>query len=104
MGMPKGSPRPPGAGRKKGTCNRQTADVRARLTALGCDPIAGLARIADEAAGRDDPAERKLAAWCYGELASYIEPKRKAVEHSGEIKTVLPCVPIPGPAPPPVPA
>jgi hypothetical protein len=66
-------------GRTAGTPNKRTAEVAAKLAALGCDPIAGMARIAmDEA----NPIE--LRARMYSELAAYVAPKRKAVELSSE--------------------
>ena len=66
-------------GRVAGTPNKRTAEVVARLDALGCDPIEGMARIAmDEA----NPPE--LRGRMFAELAQYVAPKRKAVEHSAE--------------------
>ncbi len=136
-----GTPRPLNAGRKKGTPNKRTIEVAERLAALGCDPIEGMARIAqgdtpcpechqvgkqkysvgiagpyvDIDGGKlmtcrlchgtgKEPIPAKLAGDMYRELAQYVAPKRKAIEHSGEIKTELPSIPMPGPAPPPVPA
>ncbi|UCG98461.1 MAG: hypothetical protein JSW31_04995, partial [Burkholderiales bacterium] len=62
-----------------GTPNKRTAEVMARLEVLGCDPIEGMARIAmDEA----NPPE--LRGRMFAELAQYVAPKRKAVEHSAE--------------------
>jgi hypothetical protein len=68
----------PGAGRKKGVPNKATLDVQARLAALGCDPIEGMALIAMDAA---NPPE--LRGRMYSELAQYVAPKRKAVEMGG---------------------
>jgi hypothetical protein len=66
-------------GRTAGTPNKRTAEVGAKLAALGCDPIEGMARIAmDEA----NPIE--LRARMYSELAGYVAAKRKAVELSSE--------------------
>ena len=62
-------------GRQKGTPNKATADVQARLEALGCDPIEGMARLAMD---QDNPPE--LRGRMFAELAGYIAPKRKAVE------------------------
>lgn len=73
-------------GRQKGTPNKLSADIEEKLRALGCDPIAGMARIA---LGFDENGERipgvtvDLQARMHAELAQYIAPKRKAVEHSG---------------------
>jgi hypothetical protein len=65
-------------GRVAGTPNRKTQEISALLDSLGCDPIAGMARIAMNEA---HPPE--LRGRMYAELAQYLFPKRKAVEHSG---------------------
>jgi hypothetical protein len=67
-------------GRSAGTPNKRTQDVIERLEALKCDPIEGMARIAMDA---NNPPE--LRGRMFAELAQYIAPKRKALEHSGEI-------------------
>ena len=69
-------------GRQKGTPNKATADVRERLAQLGCDPIEGMARIA-----MDPAAPIELRGRMCAELAGYVAPKRKAVEHSAEQRT-----------------
>ena len=66
-------------GRVAGTPNKRTQDVIERLEALGCDPIEGMARIAMNEA---NPPE--LRGRMFAELAGYVAPKRKAVEHSAE--------------------
>ena len=66
-------------GRVAGTPNKRTQDVIERLTALNCDPIEGMARIA-----MDDANSPELRGRMYAELAQYVAPKRKAVEHSSE--------------------
>ena len=53
--------------------------MRERLAQLGCDPIEGMARIAMRPA-----APIELRGRMYAELAGYVAPKRKAVEHSAE--------------------
>ena len=63
-------------GRRPGTPNRRTLDVIERLDALGCDPIAGMAQIA-----LNEAAPVEVRARMYAELAQYVAPKRKAVEH-----------------------
>ena len=68
----------PGAGRKKGVPNRATLDIQARLAALGCHPIEGMALIA-----MDPKSPPELRGRMYSELAQYVAPKRKAVEMSG---------------------
>jgi hypothetical protein len=60
-----------------GAPNKRTAEVEERLGALGCDPIEGMARIAMDATNAPELRGRMFA-----ELAQYVSPKRKAVEHS----------------------
>jgi len=67
-------------GRAAGTPNKRTQDVIERLEALKCDPIEGMAKIAMDA---NNPPE--LRGRMFAELAQYIAPKRKALEHSGEV-------------------
>ncbi|MCU0500604.1 MAG: hypothetical protein MUC51_02350 [Anaerolineae bacterium] len=64
-------------GRTAGTPNKRTQDVIERLAALNCDPIAGMARIA-----MDEANSPELRGRMFSELAQYVAPKRKAVEHS----------------------
>ena len=66
-------------GRRKGSANKKTLEVQHKLAALGCDPIAGMAQIA---MNRKNSAE--LRGRMFSELAQYIAPKRKAIEHTGE--------------------
>lgn len=88
----------PGAGRPKGSKSKRTYEAMAILDALGVNPIENLARIA---AGHPIRAqiglnkdngdiivedviptlEQQLAA--NKELAQYVAPKLKAIEHSG---------------------
>ncbi len=63
-------------GRRTGTLNKRTVAVADRLEALGCDPIEGMVRLA-----MDETVEPSIRAQMYRELAQYIAPKRKAVEH-----------------------
>jgi hypothetical protein len=64
-------------GRKRGSPNRRTLDVIEKLSALDCDPIAGMALIA-----LDKTNSVELRAKMFAELAQYVAPKRKATEHS----------------------
>ena len=66
-------------GRSKGTPNRRTQDVIEKLESLDCDPIEGMARIAQQAEADGD---KNLAATMYKELAPYVAPKRKAIEQT----------------------
>ena len=67
-------PRPP-----KGRAEQTHRDVIDKLSALRCDPIDGMARIAMNA---KNPVE--LRARIFVELAQYVAPKRKAIEHSAQ--------------------
>lgn len=75
VGRPVGLPK--SGGRAKGTPNRKTQEVANKLYELGCDPIEGMARIA-----MDNTQPTELRVRCYAELAVYMYPKRKAVEHT----------------------
>lgn len=63
------------------------------LQEMDCSPLEALARIAklaeEDAQAAELPGDRlphmNLAKDCYKELAQYVAPKRKAVEHSGSI-------------------
>jgi hypothetical protein len=64
-------------GRAAGTPNRKTQEVAELLESLGCNPIEGMARIA-----MHPKTKLELRARMFAELAGYVYPKRKAVEHS----------------------
>lgn len=64
-------------GRRVGTPNKRTAEVLARLTALGCDPIEGMAHLA-----MDKSNSPELRGRMFAELSGYCYPKRRAVEFS----------------------
>ena len=66
-------------GRSAGTPNRKTKEVSELLESLGCNPIEGMVAIA---ANQQNPPE--LRGRMYAELAQYVYPKRRAVEHSGD--------------------
>jgi hypothetical protein len=72
-----------GQGRPKGTLNKRTVEVIEKLTALHCDPIEGMARIA-----MNENNAIELRAKMFVELAQYVAPKRKAVEHSSDTGTI----------------
>ena len=71
--------RPKTGGRKRGTPNKRTQAIIDKLAALGCDPIEGMACLA-----LDEENSAELRGRMFSELAQYIAPKRKAIEHSGE--------------------
>lgn len=65
-------------GRAKGTPNKKTQTLQEMCAAHNYDPIQAMIDIArDENA---DPAMRMMA---HKEVAQYVYPKRKALEHSG---------------------
>lgn len=70
-----------GAGRKKGSAGKKTLAIEDKLSKLNCDPIVGMAKIAEEAMLIKD---YQLAGSMYKELAQYVAPKRKAVEVTGD--------------------
>lgn len=72
-GRPKGYPKT--GGRKLGSVNKITADIIHALAELHCDPIRGMARIANN---RKNDAGLRLKA--YSDLAQYVYPRRRAVE------------------------
>jgi len=65
-------------GRTAGTPNKRTLNVMERLDELGCDPIEGMAKIALDP---QNPIE--LRARMFSDLAQYVAPKRRAIDHSG---------------------
>ena len=65
-------------GRKKGTGNKLAVEVRQRLEQCGHDPIWGMIEIAN-----DETASLELRGRMNAELAQYVYPKRKAIEHTG---------------------
>ena len=82
-GRPKGGPKL--GGRTKGTPNKDKQELLELILSTGCKhPIQGLAEIANQA---HSDGQFDLAKDCYKELAQYVAPKRKAVEHSGHVDT-----------------
>lgn len=77
MGFPKGKPRPPGAGRRKGVPNKSTTEVREAIARM-------LNQTADEFVGWltdiDDPAKR-CDIWL--KAAEYHVPKLARTEVTG---------------------
>lgn len=80
--MPFQKGHPKHGGKKSGTHNKITRDVAALLDKLNCNPLEGLATIAV-----DKDVEMPIRARCYAELAKYVHPQLKAIEHSGTIRT-----------------
>ena len=76
-----------GSGRKAGTPNRRTREVQEMLDGLNCNPIEGMVMIAE-----DESVDLSIRARMYTELAQYVAPKRKAIEHSGPDDKPIPLV------------
>ena len=70
--------RPRTGGRKKGTPNKKTLEVHERISALDYDPITTMVKISQQAMDDENYA---LAGQMAKELAQYVYPKRKAIEH-----------------------
>ena len=65
-------------GRKSGTPNKKTIAVQEQMERLGFDPIESMIEISKQAMSDKNYV---LAGQMAKELAQYIYPKRKAVEH-----------------------
>lgn len=65
-------------GRKPGIPNKKTFEIVEKLEALKCDPIQGMAKLA-----LDPKNTPELRGKMFSELAQYVFPKRKAIEHKG---------------------
>lgn len=76
MAWPKGKPRPEGAGRKKGTLNRQTVALEEICEKHKINPFEAMIKLALTT----DKDELRFNA--LKELCQYLYPKRKAVEVS----------------------
>ena len=81
MGVPKGTPKHPNVGRKKGTPNKRSDSAAETLEQLGFNGLAEMYRMYSDPA-LPEMARVKLLA----EMTQYQYPKRKALEHSGELK------------------
>ncbi|MDP8991215.1 MAG: hypothetical protein M3N41_14185 [Acidobacteriota bacterium] len=85
-------------GRITGTPNRKTTEVAALLESLNCNPIEGMVQIA-----QNPDASLELRGKLFSDLAKYVYPHRKAIEHSGEVVAVpvtLNIIGVPTPAMP----
>lgn len=70
-------------GRIKGTPNRKTADIQELLDGLGCSPIEGMARIAN-----DENVDISIRFSAYRELAQYVAPKRRSIDISASVNVL----------------
>jgi hypothetical protein len=74
-GRPSGLPKT--GGRQKGTPNHATSELKQKLAALGCDPLAELVKIA-----RDLNIPVNARVFIYSTLLPYEYPKRKPIDDS----------------------
>ena len=72
------------SGRPLGARGKNAGLVKAQLKELNCDPIAELVAIA-----QDVNTELIFRIKIYLEMANYIHPKLKAIEHTGTDGSVL---------------
>ncbi len=76
MPFTKGTPKPINSGRQKGKQTRLSKEVASRLESMGCDPVAGMVRLA-----MDEDMEPGIRARMFSELIQYIYPKLRATDH-----------------------
>lgn len=67
-------------GRPKGSKSAKTKLIESKLEELDCDPIEGMVKIA-----LDKEVPAAVRGKMFAELAGFVYPKRKAVEHSGNL-------------------
>jgi hypothetical protein len=72
--MARGGPRP-GAGRPKGTPNKKTAELRAKVEAEGVTPLDFLLGVM-----RDDAEDMDRRIECAKAAAQYVHPKLSSIE------------------------
>jgi hypothetical protein len=73
---------PVGNNYRTGKKSKLQLDINARLAELNCDPFEGMVRVAIRA---EKSGELTIAGTMYKELAKYVLPQKKAVEHTGEL-------------------
>jgi hypothetical protein len=78
MPFTKGMPRPPGAGRKRGSPTKLSKEVTSRLEEMGCDPVRILASIA-----MDEKCETGIRRLAASDLMKYTYRQLRSVEHTG---------------------
>lgn len=86
MAVPKGTPKPPTSGRRKGTPNKRTVALETLKDKAKLDPLEFFAAVLEadaKALGEVPSLDQRLTA--AKELASYLYPKRKAVEVKAEV-------------------
>lgn len=71
-------------GRKKGTPNKATSELKSLLEGFGYDPIAEMVELA-----QDPETSKELKQRIASEFCQYLYPKRKAIDVSGEMSVTL---------------
>ncbi len=70
-------------GRAKNTPNKKTTEVQQLLESLNCNPIEGMARIAENI-----EIDISIRLNAYKELAQYMFPKRRAVDLNASVNVL----------------
>jgi CMP-2-keto-3-deoxyoctulosonic acid synthetase len=83
MAWPKGKTRPEGAGRKRGTPNKQTKMLMDICEEEGIDPFRAMIKAASRISHPKDQVD------AYEKICQYIYPKRKAIEHTANVDPAL---------------
>lgn len=86
MGWPKGKPRPPGAGRKKGSQNKLTRNARQAIGLLLDGQSHKLPKWLDAVRKNDGP---RAAMDCYTKLLEFHVPKLARTEIQGNLTVGL---------------
>lgn len=74
----------PGAGRPKGSLNKQTEQTRKLLKDMGCNPIEAMAKIAMD---ESNPIEIRAA--MFRDLAGYFTPKLRSMDLNANVASEL---------------
>ncbi len=77
-----GKPKDPGSGRKAGTPNKDTQDLMAICNKHNCNVFEGMVMLAVAEVNKDKKFDRLC------KIAEYLYPKRKSIEHSGELEGI----------------
>lgn len=81
--MPRATGTPKTGGRKKGTPNGRTGELVDQLADSGLDVVSEIAKALPE-------LEAETRVETLMELMGFLFPKRKAIEHSGQLETAVP--------------
>ncbi|MFA5875209.1 MAG: hypothetical protein WC901_00780 [Candidatus Margulisiibacteriota bacterium] len=98
-GRPKGIAKPPGSGKQKGTPNKTSRSLIAQLDELGMSegidhPVVWMYKVAHGLIAFDVfngeeivkiPADANQRITCMKEVAKYVSPQLKAIDHTGNV-------------------